>query len=533
MSVPTLVSTLQALSRCRELPEIMSVLAPSVRHLTGADGVTVVLRDHDLCYYAEEDAISPLWKGRRFPMRSCISGWCMLNREQVVIPDIYEDDRIPHDAYRPTFVKSLAMTPIRSTDPIGAIGAYWADHHVATPEELEVLQALGDTTSVAMANVELIDALRDAGRRKDEFLAVLAHELRNPLAPIWHATHLLHLEAGSSPVADRAHTAVERQMRHMSRLIDDLLDSSRLTRGALTLHPEPLDLATLVEEIAEDWRSRLDEAGLALVVEVRDRPVSVEVDRVRVTQIVGNLLHNAQKFSDAGGRVTLRVEVEVDGFAVVEVVDTGRGIDPEDLAHVFETLSQGHQSLARTSGGLGLGLPIARGLAELHGGSLRVADHGPEPGARFTLRLPLASAAHLQVVEGPAEGEPAVRTTGGPSVLIVEDNEDSADLMRIYLEHHGFETRVAGNGHDAVALATANPPQIVLCDIGVPGLDGYAIAAALRAEPLTKGATLIAVTGYGSPDDRRRALEAGFDDHVVKPVDLPDILELVRLSWAS
>lgn len=526
-----LVTTIQELSRCRELPDIMSVLKGSVRAMVGADGVTVVLRENGMCYYADEDAIAPLWKGSRFPMETCISGWCMLNREQVAISDIYIDDRIPHDAYRPTFVKSLAMTPIRSTDPVGAIGAYWADQHEATVEELGILQAVGDAASVAMANVELIASLRSSDRQKDAFLAMLAHELRNPLAPIWHASQLLRLEAGAGPVADRAYAAVERQMKHMGRLIDDLLDSSRLTRGSLVLQREATDLAELLEAVAEDWSARLEEAGLEFVVEMRDRPAPMDIDPVRVSQTVGNLLHNAQKFTDRGGRVSLLLEVEPEsGVAVVEVVDNGRGIAPEDLARVFEPLGQAGQSLARVQGGLGLGLPIARGLAELHGGSLRVADHGPERGTRFTLRLPL-TAAKAAAVEAPSVGPAAA--SGLPRVLIVEDNEDTADMMRIYLDHHGFATKVAGNGHDAVALATEDPPEIVLCDIGVPGLDGYGIAAALRANPVTKDATLIAVTGYGTPEDRRRALEAGFDDHVVKPVDLSDILELVRLSRAS
>jgi CheY-like chemotaxis protein len=292
---PGLIQLVQRLSFCRDSEEVMAVLRDSARHLTGADGLTVVLRDGDLCHYVEEDAIAPLWKGLRFPLQACISGWCMLNRQQVAIPDIYADARVPHEAYRPTFVKSLAMTPIRSEDPIGAIGLYWARHHQAGADEMEVLQALGDSAAMAFANIGMIEELREANRRKEELLSM----------------------------GDAAAGAAKQGPRH---------------------------------------------------------------------------------------------------------------------------------------------------------------------------------------------------------VLVVEDNRDAAESLRLLLEIWGYGVTIAYTGPDGVAAAQTVRPDVVLCDIGLPGMDGFTVAGILRRLPETASARLIAVTGYGQDEDRRRALEAGFDVHLVKPVDPEKLL---------
>jgi GAF domain-containing protein len=243
-----LIRVVQRLSFCRDMESVMAVLRESARELTGADGVTIVLRDGDLCHYVEENAIEPLWKGRKFPLETCISGWCMLHRKQTVVPDIYADARIPHEAYRPTFVRSLAMTPIRQEEPIGAIGAYWADTHLASPEELTILQALGDSAAMAIANVQMIQRLQEANRHKDRFLAMLAHELRNPLAPIRNGLHVLRLHAGddTDDLAARTRALMDRQIQLLSRIVDDLLDAARITGGQVTLRRERVDLTSLV-----------------------------------------------------------------------------------------------------------------------------------------------------------------------------------------------------------------------------------------------------------------------------------------------
>ena len=520
-----LVRVVQRLSFCHSMDAVMAVLGEAARELTGADGVTVVLREGNLCHYAEENAIAPLWKGRRFPMNACISGWCMLHGEQVAISDIYADPRIPHEAYRPTFVQSLAMTPIRTEDPIGAIGAYWADRHTASGEELEVLQALGDSAAMAIANVRLIEELKDASRRKDEFLSMLAHELRNPLAPIRNALHVLRLQGNGGGPADRARELVERQVEQLTRMVDGLLDVARINNGKVELRHERLDLTRLVRQCAEDRRGLLESAGITLSLDLPQTPIWVLGDPTRLSQVLGNLLDNAGKFTPAGGRVTIRLAPDDrTRQAVITVRDSGVGIEPDELPHIFKVFAQASQSLDRSQGGLGLGLAVAKGLLDLHDGTLEAASDGPGQGSEFTIRLP-------QEQELPALSESAAATRpseGHLRILIVEDNQDSAESLRLLLEVCGYEVALAATGPDGVEAAKAGRPDVVLCDIGLPGMDGFEVASTLRASPETAATRLIAVTGYGRDEDRRRALEAGFDAHLVKPVDPEKLLGHLR-----
>jgi GAF domain-containing protein len=225
MSSPfDLIKALQSLASCRDLDSIVTILGDAARDLTGADGATVILREDEQCYYAQENAIAPLWRGQRFPIGSCISGWCILRRQRVAVPDIYADPRVPHDPYKATFVKSLAMVPIRPEEPIGAIGAYWATHHQASEAELDLLQCLGDSASLAIANASLIASLEEASRRKDRFLAILGHDLRNSLAPLLCALHAIGLKPGDVDTAQRMREIMERQVQHMRRQLEGLLD---------------------------------------------------------------------------------------------------------------------------------------------------------------------------------------------------------------------------------------------------------------------------------------------------------------------
>jgi signal transduction histidine kinase/CheY-like chemotaxis protein len=518
-----LLHVVQQLSFCPDMAGVMAVLRQSARELSGADGVTIVLRDGELCHYVEENAIGPLWKGRRFPLETCISGWCMLHREQVAIPDIYADSRIPHEAYQPTFVKSLAMTPIRREDPVGAIGAYWGFHHVATQQELEVLEALGDSAAMAIANSQLIERLQEANRRKDEFLSMLAHELRSPLAPLRNALHVLrlhqHLRGGEGEDAPaRTLALMDRQMQLLARIVDDLLDVARISSGQVALRRERVDLARLVRQSVDDRRDLLEGAGLALDVELPETPVWILGDPLRLAQALGNTLENAGKFTPTGGRVSVRLAVN--GHAVVTVRDTGVGIDPEVLPHVFEVFSQGHQPLDRRQGGLGLGLAVSKALVELHGGEILAASEGAGKGALLTLRLPREE-------EPPALTEgarPAPPKKHPLQILVVEDNQDAAESLRLFLELYGYQVSLAYTGPDGVEAAKTVRPDVILCDIGLPGMDGFQVASALRRTPETATVRLIAVTGYGQEEDRRRALEAGFDVHLVKPVDPQKLL---------
>ena len=365
------------------------------------------------------------------------------------------------------------------------------------------------------------EALREANRRKDEFLSMLAHELRNPLAPLTYGIHLLGLPDADPAMLARTREMLNRQLHHMGRIIDDLLDVSRITRGKLTVALDRVDLAALVHQAVEDRRGTLESANIAVDIDVPGTPVWVTGDATRLTQLFDNVLDNARKFTSPGGRVTVGLAIDnVARDAVVTVRDTGIGIERLLLPHVFDAFAQAEQSLERSRGGLGLGLAVAKGLIELHGGTISAASEGKDRGAAFTIRIPSQSA--------PANVESVVADAPAPPsplhVLIVEDNADSAEILRTLLEHHGYRVSVAYSGPAGVSAAKVGRPDVVLCDIGLPGMDGYAVADALRQNPETGSARLIAVTGYGREADKRRALESGFDLHLVKPVNTQQLL---------
>jgi PAS domain S-box-containing protein len=367
--------------------------------------------------------------------------------------------------------------------------------------------------------------LAETDKRKDEFLAMLAHELRNPLAPIVHGLHLAREAGAETDARALALEAIDRQVHHLARLVDDLLDVSRIARGKMQIRPERLDLTRLVRTAAEDRRAGLAHADLDLAVEVPAAPVWVTGDATRLGQVLGNLLDNAAKFTDRGGQVAVRLSVDQGAQQAVLVVrDTGVGIGPEVLPKLFTAFAQADRSLERARGGLGLGLAVVRALVELHGGEVTVASGGLGKGTEFSVRLPLATgppAAPAAVVEAPA----AVRRR----VLVVEDNADAAETLRLVLELQGHEVHVAHTGPDGVDAAAAVRPEVVVCDIGLPGFDGFEVARRLREQPGGDGMLLVALTGYGQEQDRRRAREAGFHHHLVKPVE-PDALCRVLAS---
>lgn len=371
------------------------------------------------------------------------------------------------------------------------------------------------------------EQLAEADRRKNEFLAMLGHELRNPLAPIRNAVQLLRLRGNDPSTVAWAGQVADRQVTHLVRLVDDLLDVSRISRGKVRLQRGRLDLAEVVRATAEDHRGHLRDSGLTLELDVPPGPVWVHGDPTRLSQVLGNLLHNAAKFTDAGGRVAVRLAEEPElGRATVRVQDTGIGIEPEMLSRVFETFTQADRSMERSRGGLGLGLALVKGLVQLHGGEVEAFSAGPGQGAEFLFRLPLE-----QEAAAPAAAPARAGPNGHPRrVLIVEDNRDGADSLRLLLELMGHDVRVALNGSAGIQVAAEFRPEVVLCDLGLPGMNGFAVAAALRGEPATAGARLIAVSGYGQEEDRRRCQEAGFDLHLTKPVELD---ELVRVLGAS
>jgi signal transduction histidine kinase len=375
-------------------------------------------------------------------------------------------------------------------------------------------------------------ALREADRRKDDFLAMLAHELRNPLAPVRHALEILKRVEPGAALAQRAREIVERQVAHMSRLIDDLLDVSRIARGQVTLRRLRCDLADIVRATAESYRPALQAAGLVLQLELPIAPCWIDGDQTRLSQVVANLLHNAGKFTPRGGMVTVSLASTGDAAAptaTLMVRDTGIGLAPELRARLFEPFAQGEQSLDREQGGLGLGLALVHGLVTMHGGRVHAASDGPGTGATFTVQLPLATTLPDET------GPPPVTPVELPlSVLVVEDHADAAEMLRDLLVLAGHAVRVARDGDEALALARAERPDVMLCDIGLPGArDGYAVARAVREEPALAGLFLVALSGYGRDDDLQRAREAGFDRHLVKPADQAALTEVLGEAAAS
>jgi len=363
-------------------------------------------------------------------------------------------------------------------------------------------------------------ALREADRRKDEFLAMLAHELRNPLAPIRNAVGLLAAQPSGAVALDPIHQILDRQVAHLSRLVDDLLDVSRSSRGRIQTEEEPLVLAPLVEMAVETARPLIEMRHHALAVRLPDEPIGLLGDRVRLVQVIGNLLANAAKFTPPGGHVTLTAAREGSDVTIA-VRDDGIGIEPEALPRIFDLFVQEEPSLARTQGGLGIGLTLVRDLVGLHGGRVEARSEGRGHGAEFRVTLPVfESAAPGDAPVGPEPARPRLR------VLIAEDHRDTADSLRMLLERQGHAVRLARDGVEAVRAFGEERPDVALVDIGLPGLDGFEVARRIRAAARSGRVVLIAVSGYGREDDKRAARDAGFDHHLTKPVDLRELLRL-------
>ncbi|WP_375770022.1 CHASE domain-containing protein [Archangium gephyra] len=384
-----------------------------------------------------------------------------------------------------------------------------------------------DGLRVALAErARVEEQLREADRRKDDFLAMLAHELRNPLAPVLTAVQLMDRKQQLGQGTEREREVVERQVHHMRRLVDDLLDVSRVTRGKIQLRKHPVDLVLLVGRAVESARPFADSREHTLRVELPRGPVWTEADPVRVVQVLTNLLHNAAKYSESGGRITLTLARE-GGEAVVRVADTGMGIPAEALPHLFEPFMQVARTLERAQGGLGLGLTLVKQLVEMHGGRVEAWSEGVGRGSVFTVRLPLLPEARVPVVpvEAPAAREPSGE---GRRVLVVDDNVDAAELLGEVLEMDGHQVTVVHDGTAALERMDASEPEVIFLDIGLPGMDGYEVARRIRERSGGAGPRLVAVTGYGQASDRQRSREAGFDAHLVKPVELERVRELVE-----
>ncbi len=383
-----------------------------------------------------------------------------------------------------------------------------------TVDDESLLRQLATLASLALQHIEVRIALEESDRRKSQFIGMLSHELRNPLAPIRNSLFILGRAEPSDQQALRAKTVIDRQVSHLTRLVDDLLDVTRISSGKVQLQRELLDICEVARRTTEDYRSMFAKNGLELELQLPQGPLWIIGDRTRVAQIVGNLLHNSAKFAEAGGKATVVVEEgKALREALLRVRDTGIGITPDMVPRIFEAFAQADTTLDRSKGGLGLGLAMVKGLVEMHGGTVSVESGGAGKGAEFTVRFPLEAAR----MPAAAPVRDLASNGGARRVLVIEDNVDAADSLREALEFGDRTVEVAYSGAEGIEKARAFRPDVILCDIGLPGMDGYAVARVMRGDPELSRVSLVALTGYALPEDVAMARAAGFDGHLAKP----------------
>ena len=398
-----------------------------------------------------------------------------------------------------------------------------ADDYLIKPfSERELIARVGANIRLARMREEVArtalqaEAMMELDQRKNAFLAMLSHELRNPLGAIGNSVHILQQAGLGSAQATHAQEVIERQTRHLVHLVDDLLDVSRITQGKMRLRKERLELRAVLREALDVARPAFQRAGVDLRAELGPEQLPVSGDRTRLSQVVGNLLDNAMKFTRAGGQVAVSLQLDGPQHAVLVVRDDGAGIAPDVLATLFHPFVQADETLDRSGGGLGLGLTIVRGLVEAHGGTASAASHGPGTGAEFTVRLPLAERVPARPQTASRDASTGLRSR----VLVIEDNLDAAQTLKVALELHGHDVAVAYDGASGLDAARAWAPEVIISDIGLPKLDGYAVAEAVRQDQQLRSVCLVAITGYAALDDVERSLSAGFDYHLSKPADL-------------
>ena len=430
--------------------------------------------------------------------------------------------------------QSVICAPLLVRDR--AIGVMWLFHSESgrayNDREISFAERLGQRAAIAIENARVYTAVRDTGRRKDEFLAMLAHELRNPLAPVRNALEILRGGNADAPLVDKALATMERQVDHLARLVDDLLDLSRVMRGKITLRKQKVALDTIIQRALETTLPVIEARQHELIVNLPEEDVWLVVDEVRIAQILANLLNNAAKYTDVGGHICLQCDVE-DGELLVRVRDDGIGMELAEQSHIFDLFQQVESSLERSHGGLGIGLTLVRRLAEMHDGSVSARSAGPGKGSQFLVRLPAQMRKRLSENKATTTKRIADAPAGKLHILVVDDNVDAAEMLSGLLRLDGHEVTCAHEGRSALEQATELRPEVILLDIGLPGMNGYEVAQQLRQQEAFGNTLIVAVTGFGQEIDRQRTQHAGFDHHLVKPVQPQKIREVLATASSS
>lgn len=423
-------------------------------------------------------------------------------------------------------IKSYVCVLLRPSAEVSStllFGMGESDHRFSSPD-LDTAEDLAHRAVIAVENAGLLSALREADRRKDDFLAILAHELRNPLAPIRNSVQLLRDPNSSQEDRKFSVSVMDRQVQQMSRLVDDLLDIARISRGKIELRKERIELATVIEDAVEASRPIVEAQGHQLTVDIPKEPIFIDADPTRIAQVLSNLLSNAAKYTNAGGRIWVTAG-EVQGEAVIRVLDTGVGIPEGMLTRIFDMFTQVEQSMEGGRSGLGIGLTLVQRLVEMHGGTIRVFSPGIDKGSEFVVRLPLAGGAPVPIATS-SNREERARPAIGQRVLVVDDNRDGAESLALLLRRIGHVVEIAHDGPAAIVATEQFDPRVILLDIGLPKMNGFEVAVRIREQRADR-VVLVAVTGWGQSEDRRRTREAGFDYHMTKPVDFGVLRDLL------
>jgi signal transduction histidine kinase/DNA-binding response OmpR family regulator len=448
----------------------------------------------------------------------------------------HEFDRRPFDSsFDPSIAAAMVLPLVARGKVLGTLTLARIREGAYSQLDVSLAGTLAGRIAVAIDNANLFRKIQEGDRRKDEFLATLSHELRNPLAAISNALECMEVAADSPNIVEEARAILRRQILYVVRLVDDLLDVSRITRGKIRLRKEIVELRDILDGAITAVRSMVDERGHRLAVTLPKQPVHLHGDRTRLEQAIGNLLNNAAKYTPPGGQVDLRAEIDR-GQVAIHVADTGAGIPADQLHTIFDLFAQGDRTLDHSQGGLGIGLTLVRSLITLHGGEIEAASDGPGHGSEFTIRLPVATTPSNLEATAAVDSAPAAVNGTPPAnhrrILLVDDNVDLATATAALLRAIGHEVHLCHDGREALERFPEVRPEVVFVDIGLPGISGHDVARAIRTHPEGEGLLLVAMTGYGQADDRRRSREAGFDLHLVKPVSL-NALENVLSGMGS